>query len=88
MIIAGDNYAGNHNAHARGVAAILRIENSPLDLFGAVHCIRSCHQVVSNGPVQVRTVLFLSLNLKQSLTRARTVEYFPPRHNQATVLKA
>jgi hypothetical protein len=61
MIIAGDSYSGNHNAHARGVAAILQIENSPPDLFGAVHFIRSGHPVVSNGPVQVRTILPISL---------------------------
>ncbi|KFY75157.1 hypothetical protein V499_04856 [Pseudogymnoascus sp. VKM F-103] len=43
IIVAGESHAGNHNTHARGVAAILKIENSPLDLFGAVHFISSNH---------------------------------------------
>ncbi|KFY44171.1 hypothetical protein V495_03599 [Pseudogymnoascus sp. VKM F-4514 (FW-929)] len=37
MIVAGESHAGNHNTHARGVAAILKTEHSPLDLFGAAH---------------------------------------------------
>lgn len=60
MMIAGDADPGNHKAHARGVAAILQIENSPLDLFGAVHFIRSGHPLVSNGVVQVRTIFIFS----------------------------
>lgn len=57
MITAGDAHPGNHKTHARGVAAILRIENSPLDLFGAVRFIRSSHPLVSNGVVHVRVLL-------------------------------
>ncbi len=56
MIIAGDAHPGNQHAHAKGVAAILRIENSPLDLFGAV---RSGHPSFLNGAARVR-ILFLS----------------------------
>ncbi|KAI9733836.1 MAG: hypothetical protein M1818_007103 [Claussenomyces sp. TS43310] len=52
MIMASDAHPSSHNAHARGVAAILQIENSPLDLFGAVQFIRSGHSLVLNGVVQ------------------------------------
>ncbi|PMD32695.1 hypothetical protein L207DRAFT_440254 [Hyaloscypha variabilis F] len=48
IVMADENRPGNHQFHARGVAAILQIENSPLDLFGAVHFIRSGHPVISN----------------------------------------
>ena len=54
--MAGEAHPGNHNAHARGVAAILQIEKSPLDLFGAVHFIRSSHPLVLNGAVQVNAI--------------------------------
>ena len=60
MIIAGEAHPGNHNAHARGVAAILQIQSSPLDLFGAVQFIQSGHPLVLNGVVQVR--IFLSFS--------------------------
>jgi hypothetical protein len=53
MIMADEDHLGYHSAHARGVAAMLQIENSPLDLFGAVQFIRSGHPVVLNGGVQV-----------------------------------
>ncbi|KAK0516280.1 hypothetical protein JMJ35_000883 [Cladonia borealis] len=49
MIMAGDSYPGNHNAHARGVAAILQIENSPLELFGAI---RSSHPIVRKNGIR------------------------------------
>ncbi|KFY07949.1 hypothetical protein V492_06673 [Pseudogymnoascus sp. VKM F-4246] len=52
MIIAGEFHAGNHNTHARGVAAILKIENSPLDLFGAAHFIGPNHFLVRNRAFQ------------------------------------
>lgn len=57
MIIAKVADPGNHEAHAKGLAAILQIENSPLDLFGAVHLIRSNHPLLSGGVIQVRTIL-------------------------------
>ena len=57
MIMAGEAHHGHQNAHARGVAAILQIENSPLDLFGAVRSIQSGHPLVSNGVIPVRTLL-------------------------------
>ena len=57
MIVARETQHSNHNAHARGVAAILQIENSPLDLFGAVQFIQSDHPVVLNRVIQVRTIL-------------------------------
>lgn len=53
MIAAGEFHAGNHDTHARGVAAILKIENSPLDLFGAAHFIGSDHPSVKNGILQI-----------------------------------
>lgn len=53
MIVAGESHAGYHNAHARGVAAILKIENSPLDLFGAVHFMGSSHPAVKKGVLRV-----------------------------------
>ena len=56
MITASDNYAGNLDAHATGVAAILKVD-IPLDLFGAVRLIQSGHPSVSNGIVQVRMFL-------------------------------
>ncbi len=57
MITAGETHPGNHKAHARGVAAILQIDTSPLDLFRAVRFIQSGHPLVSNGVVQVRMFL-------------------------------
>ena len=51
MITASDTYAGNLNAYARGVAAILHIDIS-LELFGAIRFIQSFHPLVSNGIVQ------------------------------------
>ena len=57
MITAAETHPGNHKAHARGVAAILQIDTSPLDLFGAVRFIQSGHPLVSNGVLQVRTFL-------------------------------
>lgn len=53
MIAAGETHAGNHDTHARGVAAILKIENSPLDLFGAAHFIGSDNPSVKNGVLQI-----------------------------------
>ena len=53
MIVAGEAHAGNQIAHARGVAAILKIESRPLDLFGAVRSIQSVHPLVSNDIMQV-----------------------------------
>lgn len=49
IINAGDTRPGNFHTHARGVAAILQIENSPVDLFGAVHFLRSNHSVIFKG---------------------------------------
>ena len=57
MVTAGNTHPGNHQAHARGVAAILQIDVWPLDLFGAVRSIQSDHPLISNGVVQVRTSL-------------------------------
>ncbi|OBT74023.1 hypothetical protein VF21_05986 [Pseudogymnoascus sp. 05NY08] len=53
MIVAGESYAGNHNTHARGVAAILKIEKSPLDFFGAVQFMGSSHPAVKKGVLRV-----------------------------------
>ena len=65
MIVAGEAHAGNQIAHARGVAAILKIESSPLDLFGAVRFIQSVHPLVSNTLSQVSFLAhLLILNLK------------------------
>ncbi|KAE9382116.1 hypothetical protein N431DRAFT_321891 [Stipitochalara longipes BDJ] len=47
IIMADDIRPGNHKFHARGIAAILQIENSPLDLFGAVYFIRSGHPILA-----------------------------------------
>lgn len=53
MIVAGESHAGHHNTHARGVAAILKIDNLPLDLFGAAHFIGSSYPSVKNGIFKV-----------------------------------
>lgn len=53
MIVAGESHAGNHNTHALGVAAILKIENSPLDIFGSAHFIGSSHPSVQDGVPRV-----------------------------------
>ncbi|KAL9612465.1 MAG: hypothetical protein Q9167_002937 [Letrouitia subvulpina] len=53
MIVADEAYPGNHQAHARGVAAILAIRNSPFDLFGAVQANRLGYLIASdNGTPQ------------------------------------
>ena len=65
MIVAGEAHVSNQSAHARGVAAILKIENPPLDLFGAVRSIQSIHPLVSNSLFQVRFLAQLLIpNLK------------------------
>ena len=65
MIVADEAHTCNQNAHARGVAAILKIESPPLDLFGAVRLIQSIHPLVSNGSSQVRFLAHLLMsNLK------------------------
>ncbi|RFU24907.1 hypothetical protein B7463_g11437, partial [Scytalidium lignicola] len=43
MIIAKETEPGYHITHAKGVAAILKIENSPLDIFRVMQTIRSGH---------------------------------------------
>lgn len=53
MIVAGESHAGYHNTHARGVAAILKIENLPLDLFGAAHFFGSSYASVKKGVLKV-----------------------------------
>jgi len=68
-MMADDIRSGNHKLHARGVAAILRIENSPLDLFGAVYFIRSGHPLVANEARRVSDVRFSFID-KHSLTSA------------------
>ena len=50
MIVAEETNPGHHTAHAGGVAAILQIENNPLELVAAV---LSGHPLVLNGK-QVR----------------------------------
>lgn len=59
MIVATETRPDNHSAHARGVAAILRIESAPLDLFWAVRSIRSREPISSNSLDRVRTPYFL-----------------------------
>ena len=56
IIVATETQLGNHSAHARGVAAILRIEKAPLDLFWAVRYIRSDQSINSNSLTPVTTL--------------------------------
>jgi hypothetical protein len=81
MIVANESHPGYHNAHARGVAAILQIENSPLDLFGAVQFVRSGHPLVLNGAVQVNEPFYYLRMLllyakEQKSDHSRPVVYF------------
>lgn len=46
MVVAEEANPGHHTAHAGGVAAILQIENNPLELVQAV---LSGHPLVLNG---------------------------------------
>ena len=57
IIVAAETRLGNHSAHAGGVAAILRIEKAPLDLFWAVRYMRSRQPINPNSSIAVRTLL-------------------------------
>jgi plasmid stability protein len=46
MIVSEETNPGHHTAHAEGVAAILQIENNPLELVAAV---LSGHPLVLSG---------------------------------------
>ena len=67
MIVAEESNPGHHTTHAKGVAAILQIENSPLEIVQAV---LSGHPLIDSGK-QVRplystlmpTILNLTLML-------------------------
>ncbi|KAH8801802.1 putative C6 transcription factor [Xylogone sp. PMI_703] len=48
MITAREAHPGHHVAHAKGVAAILHIDNSLLNIFGAMHTIRCGYQAIVN----------------------------------------
>ncbi|KAL9110682.1 MAG: hypothetical protein Q9227_004859 [Pyrenula ochraceoflavens] len=72
MLLAGETHPGYHNAHAKGVAAILQTESSSLDFLGAVQYIRfvrSNHPLVVNGAIQNYGVFSTpcSKHLNQSL---------------------
>lgn len=67
MSVADETRPSSHNAHARGVAAILRIEKLPLDLFGAVRSTRSDCPVISSGVVQVGSLMSILDYLKVSI---------------------
>ena len=54
MIVAGENQPGNHMTHAKGVEAILQVQNSPLNLCGAVYSSRSSDPTIYHGAIQVR----------------------------------
>jgi hypothetical protein len=58
MIISEKTNPGHHTAHAGGVAAILQIENNPLELVAAV---LSGHPLVLNGK-QVRILYPFSVD--------------------------
>ena len=65
MIVAAETRPGNHSAHARGVATILGLEKTPLDLFWAVRHIRSRQPIRSNSLTRVRTPYFSLLVWRQ-----------------------
>ncbi|KAI9690455.1 MAG: hypothetical protein M1822_009418 [Bathelium mastoideum] len=67
MITAGEAHHGYHTAHAGGVAAILCIRNSPLDLLAAV---RGGLPLAWNGIVRVRTALSSSILTHDLLIRS------------------
>ena len=87
--MASDTHAGNLNAHAGGVAAILQVD-IPLDLFVAVRLIQSRHPLVSNGIVQVRILYHpysLTPDLRGNSDSLRNVACSLP-FTQSTHLKA
>lgn len=54
MTVASENQPGNHTTHAKGVAAILQVQHSPLGLCGAVRSSRSSDPTIYDGAIQVR----------------------------------
>ena len=54
MIVASENQPGNHTTHAKGAAAILQVQHSPLDLCGAVRSSRSSEPTIYDGAIHVR----------------------------------
>ena len=55
MIVASEDYPGNNETHARGLAAILHIQSSPQDLLGATRYIQPAHLSGSDHIMLVRT---------------------------------
>lgn len=81
IIRASEIHKSNHNAHARGVAAILQIGNSPLDLLAGVQGIQFNRPSILNRVLKVRTLQSDAIYLiwRAMSYRTRIVDCFPPR---------
>ncbi|KAL8784614.1 MAG: hypothetical protein Q9213_003869 [Squamulea squamosa] len=88
MVVATEAQPDNWKAHARGVAAILQIEHSPLDLFGAVRFTRSSHPWISNGPGQQCSLFLNPYSSDTSQSLDSLLLQFGPLWRQANGLLA